>query len=248
MEGGRVIKLVIEYDGTGYCGWQIQPNGRTVQGEVEAAILRVTGEAVRVAGAGRTDSGVHALGQVASLITSSRLPAPRLHAALNAVLPRDIAVLAAEDAAPSFHARFSATGRRYRYTILNRPVRPAFARWTALHVPRPLDEAAMREGARRLVGTHDFSSFACNPGEEEDPIVTVREASVERRGEIGVIELEAVSFLYKMVRTIAGTLVAVGKGTIPPAEISAILAARDRKAAFPTAPAWGLALVGVSYP
>ena len=162
--------------------------------------------------------------------------------------PANTARPAAEDAAPSFHARFSATGRRYRYTILNRPVRPAFARWTALHVPRPLDEAAMREGSRRLVGTHDFSSFACNPGEEEDPIVTVREASVERRGEIVVIELEAVSFLYKMVRTIAGTLVAVGKGTIPPAEISAILAARDRKAAFPTAPAWGLALVGVSYP
>lgn len=247
MENDRAIKLVLEYDGTAYCGWQVQPNGPTVQEKLEAAILRITGAAVRVAGAGRTDAGVHAAGQVASFHTASRLPPSRLLAALNAVLPPDIAVLSVEDAAPSFHARFSAKGRRYRYTILNRPVRPAFGRRTALHVARPLDEGAMREGARCLVGTHDFSSFACNSGEEEDPTVTVREVSVERRGELVVIEVEAVSFLYKMVRTIAGTLIAVGKGTIPPGEVAAILAARHRKRAFPTAPAHGLALVSVSY-
>lgn len=247
MGNDRNIRLVLEYDGTDYCGWQVQPNGPTVQERLEAAILRITGETVRVAGAGRTDAGVHAAGQVANFHTSSRLPAATIARALNALLPRDIAVLSAGEADPSFHARFSATGKQYRYSILNRPIRPALGRQTVLHLPRPLDDGAMREGARCLVGTHDFSSFACNSGKDDNPVRTVRAVSVERRGELVVIDIEAVSFLYKMVRSIAGTLLAVGKGTIPPAGVAAILDARDRGRAFPTAPAHGLCLVSVSY-
>lgn len=247
MEQERNIRLLLEYDGTDYRGWQVQPNGPTVQEKVEAVILRITGEAVRVAAAGRTDAGVHAAGQVASFLTHSALPVATIARALNALLPRDIAVLSAEEAAASFHARFSATGKRYRYSILNRPGRPALDRRAVLHVARPLDVEAMRDAARCLVGTHDFSSFRCNSGKDDDPVRTVRAVSVERRGELVVIDIEALSFLYKMVRSIAGTLIAVGKGTIPPGEVAAILAARDRRRAFPTAPAAGLCLISVSY-
>jgi tRNA pseudouridine38-40 synthase len=247
MDNNRNIKLVIEYDGTDYCGWQVQPNGPTIQERIEAAILRITGEAVRVAGAGRTDAGVHAAGQVVNFHTASRLPAKRLLAALNAVLPPDIAVLSAEDVDRAFHARFSATGKQYRYAILNRPVRPALDRRTVLHVPRPLDVEAMRDGARCLVGTHDFSSFGCNAGKDDNPVRTVHAVSVERRGDLVIVTIDAVSFLYKMVRTIAGTLIAVGKGTIPPGEVAVILAACDRSRACPTAPAHGLSLISVAY-
>ena len=247
MDNDRNIKLVIEYDGTDYCGWQVQPNGPTIQEKVEAAIARITGETVRVAGAGRTDAGVHAAGQVANFHTASRLPAKRLLAALNAVLPPDIAVLSVDDAGSVFHARFSAKRKLYRYAILNRPVRPALDRWTVLYVPRPLDVEAMRDGARCLVGTHDFSSFGCNAGKDDNPVRTVRAVSVERRGELVLIDIEAVSFLYKMVRPSAGTLIAVGKGSLPPAGVAVILAARDRSRAYPTAPAHGLSLISVSY-
>jgi tRNA pseudouridine38-40 synthase len=248
MGKDRTIRLLIEYDGTDYRGWQVQPDGPTVQEKIEAALRRLTGESVRVAGAGRTDAGVHAAGQVASFRTPSRLPAATIARALNALLPPDIAVLSAEEAAASFHARFSAVRKRYRYSILNRPVRPALGRRTVLHVPRSLDERAMREAARCLVGTHDFSSFRCNSGKEDAPVRTVQALAIERRGDLVTIEIEAASFLYKMVRSIAGTLIAVGRGKAPPSEVAAILAARDRSRAFPTAPACGLCLLSVEYP
>lgn len=243
----RNIRIVIEYDGSGYRGWQVQPNEPTVQEALESAVERITGERSRVSGAGRTDAGVHALGQVAHFFTSSQLPAPKITAALNGVLPPDIVVLRAEEAGQSFHARFSARRKRYRYTILNRDAPSALERSTALFVPVPLDLEAMREAGRFLKATRDFSSFACNAGRDDDPVRTVTGLSVERKGEFVVIEVEAVSFLYKMVRSIAGTLLDVGKGKTAPRDIGDILDARDRSRAGATAPAHGLCLVEVVY-
>lgn len=240
--------MLIEYDGTGYLGWQVQPAGPTVQEAIERALRAITVEAGRVVGAGRTDAGVHAEGQVAHFTTRGAMPARRMFLALNAVLPRDIAVLRLDEAADDFHARNDACGRRYRYAVLNREARPALLRFRALHVPRPLDLEAMREAARHCVGAHDFSSFGCNAGRDDDPVRTVLDAAVERRGDLVLIEIEAVSFLYKMVRSIAGTLIDVGRGKLAPDDFRRILEARDRAAARPTAAARGLCLVRVRYP
>lgn len=247
MDLKRNLKLTLEYDGTRYLGWQVQPQGPTVQEKLEEAILRITGERVRVIGAGRTDAGVHAEGQVASVRLSSVMPVRKMCAALNAVLPPDIAVRSVEEVGEDFHARYSAKSKRYRYTIINRPVRTALCRGAALHIPRPLDVAAMKEAASHLRGTHDFSSFGCNAGRNDNPVRKVLEVSVERQGDRVVIEIEAVSFLYKMVRSIVGTLIDVGKGKLTPDEFLHILEARDRKCARPTAPPEGLCLAMVTY-
>ncbi|MCX6357502.1 MAG: tRNA pseudouridine(38-40) synthase TruA [Candidatus Aureabacteria bacterium] len=241
------IKMVIEYDGTHYRGWQLQPGGPTVQEQIELALKRITGESVCVAGAGRTDAGVHARGQVASVQCATRLTAARLHQALNAVLPDDIAILDVGEAPPDFHARFSARGKRYRYAILNRSHRSALDHRFAHHVRHPLDIDTMRAAARHLVGTHDFSSFACNSGRDDNPLRTVSEITIESQGEYVILEIEAVSFLYKMVRSIVGALIEAGKGAKAPEDIRAVLAARDRSAAPATAPARGLTLMRVSY-
>lgn len=247
MSCARNIKLVVEYDGTNYHGWQVQPALPTIQGEMERAVERITGETVRVNGAGRTDAGVHARGQVANFHISSPLPVERMQRALNAVLPRDIVVRSLEEVDGSFHARYSATRKRYRYTILNRPSPAALERTTVLHVARRLDSDAMRSAAAHLVGTHDFTSFSCNSGEEEDPVRTVTDILVERNGDCVIIEIEAVSFLYKMVRSIVGTLLEIGKGRRAPGDVPEILNARDRGRASATAPANGLCLTGVDY-
>ena len=243
----RNIKLVVEYDGTNYRGWQVQPDCPTIQGELELAVKQITGEIVRVSGAGRTDAGVHALGQVTNFHTSSPMPVEKMRRALDAVLPKDIVVLDVSEAPESFHARHSAKSKRYRYTILNRPSSSALKRYHTMHVAYPLDVAAMKEAAGHLVGTLDFSSFACNSGKEDDPVRTVMDVSIEKRDDYIIVEMEAISFLYKMVRSIVGTLIDVGRGQLKPSDVLGILKARDRKVSGPTAPGRGLTLVRVDY-
>ena len=247
MAGVRNIKLVIEYEGTRYCGGQVQPNGPTIQEKLELAIRQITGETVRIFGAGRTDAGVHASGQVANFHTACRMSAERMRHALNAVLPDDIVVLDLGEVPESFHARYSAKSRRYRYTILNRTAPCALQRYCALHLAQPLDIEAMREAAGHLIGTWDFSSFGCNAGREDDPVRTVLAIAVDRQGNYLTIEIEAVSFLYKMVRSIVGTLIDVGRGKMQPSDVPRILRDRDRKSASATAPAQGLTLIKVDY-
>jgi tRNA pseudouridine38-40 synthase len=247
MGDKRNIKLLIEYDGTDYRGWQIQPAGPTIQGEIEKALGRITGEKIRIFGAGRTDAGVHAMGQAAHFFTDSHLSSLRLRAALNGVLPSDIVIFSAEDVDSTFHARYSARSKRYRYTILNREVPSALCRHTTLFVPQTLDERAMGEAGKILVGTHDFSSFGCNAGRDDNPERTVLRIEVKRDGDFITVEIEAVSFLYKMARSIVGMLLEVGRGKMPLEGVTRILGARQRSAACVTAAPQGLCLVRVNY-
>jgi len=243
----RTIRLDVEYDGRDFLGWQVQAEGRTVQGEIERAIAKVTGEQVRVEGSGRTDAGVHALGQVVSFRAKSEIPAERFAPALNAHLPGDVAVLSSAEAPEDFHARRSAKGKLYRYVILNRPVRPALERDRITHVPAPLDEGAMHRAGQALLGEHDFAAFATSPEPGKSTVREVRRLEVGREDERVVIEIEANGFLRQMVRAVAGTLIDVGRGALPEAAVAEILASRERKRAGPNAPAGGLRLVRVEY-
>ncbi len=244
----RTIKLVIEYDGANYAGWQAQKNGTGVQEAVEAAIFKVTGERLRIAGSGRTDAGVHALGQVATFKTASSVPTKKIAAALNAHLPEDVAVLSAEEAPAGFHARKSVRSKTYRYRILNRPARPALERGRVYHLVPRLDVEAMRKAARLLVGRHDFRAFtpiaAVKPGGYEREVFSLE---VERSGDLVDITVAGSGFLYNMVRCIAGTLIEVGRGRRPPEDVKAVLASRDRRRCGPTAPACGLCMLKVEY-
>ena len=246
-------KLLIEYDGTGFAGWQRQDNGGSVQASLERAIVGFCGEHVSVTGAGRTDAGVHALGQVAHFnITRSPSPAT-VRGALNDHLrriadgPRRIVVLEAEQVSDQFHARFSATGRRYLYRILNRPAAPALERDRVWHLPFPLDLAAMNEGAQRLVGRHDFTTFRSIQCQAKDPEKTLDVLRVTRDGTEVRIEASARSFLHNQVRSMVGTLALVGEGKWSPDDVTAAIAARDRTACGTTAPAQGLYLAEVRY-
>jgi len=244
----RTIKLVIEYDGSNYAGWQAQKNGAGVQEAVERAIFRVTGERLRIAASGRTDAGVHALGQVATFRTESAIPAGKFAAALNAHLPADVAVLSSEEVPAGFHARKSVKSKTYRYRILNRPARPALDRGKVYHLVPKLDIEAMKRAARLLVGRHDFRAFtpvaAVKPGGYEREVFSLE---VHRRGDRVDIEVSGSGFLYNMVRCIAGTLIEVGRGRRPPEDVKAVLDSRDRRKCGPTAPACGLCLVRVEY-
>ncbi len=248
----RTIKLTLAYDGTAYAGWQVQSPGHVaVQEMLEKAIFRVTGEKVRVMASGRTDAGVHALGQVASFRTASRLPGDVLVRALNANLPDDVAMLQAVDVAGGFHATLDAVRKRYRYVIHNAPVRDVFRRGHAWHCPVPLDMESMDRAARPLVGTHDFSSFQTAGSRRQTSVRTIFDLAVKRgEGEsrcLILLEVEGDGFLYNMVRTIVGTLVQIGLGNRPESWVAEVLAARDRRTAGRTAPAHGLFLVEVRY-
>lgn len=247
----RTIRLTLAYDGTAYAGWQVQSKGKTIQEVLESALARITGQSVRVTASGRTDAGVHALGQVVGFRTECRLPVEVLMRALNAELPRDIAVLAAAEAPEGFHATLHAKRKRYRYLIVDGPVRDVFRLRTAWHCPQGLDVEAMHRAAQALRGTHDFSSFETHGSERKTSVRTVSDISV-RRGADGdphlvAIEVEADGFLYNMVRTIVGTLVKVGRHVRSEAWVAEVLAATDRRAAGPTAPPQGLFLVRVEY-
>ena len=241
-------KLTLEYDGRGFVGWQRQDNGPSVQAALEAAVKRFCGEAVTVHGAGRTDAGVHALAQVAHIELEKETGADTLRDALNFHLkPAAVAVLAAEAVADDFHARFSATERAYRYRIVNRRAPLALDRGRAWFVPVPLDAAAMHEAARALLGKHDFTSFRAGGCQAKSPVKTLDALEVSRDGDEIRIEARARSFLHHQVRNMAGSLRLAGEGKWSRADMERALAARDRRAAGPTAPADGLYLIGVRY-
>jgi tRNA pseudouridine38-40 synthase len=254
----RTLKLTIAYDGTAYAGWQLQPNAPTVQGTLENAVAKVTGQHVRILASGRTDAGVHALGQVVGFRTECMLPPDVLVRAVNANLPRDIAVLDAAEACEGFHPICHAVRKRYRYTIHDGPIRDVFRRHFAWHyVYGRLDADAMSRAAASLLGKHDFSSFETSGAERKTSVRTVFDVSVERgragdlpdfgSGDIVRIDVEADGFLYNMVRTIVGTLVEVGRGSQSEGWPGEVLAAKDRRVAGPTAPPQGLCLLRVEY-
>jgi tRNA pseudouridine38-40 synthase len=242
------FRLLVEYDGGPYVGWQRQDNGPSIQQALEDAIFAFCGERVATVAAGRTDAGVHAEGQVVHVDIAKGCSAGTLRDAVNFHLkPQPIAVLAAAEAPPGFHARFSATGRRYLYRIVNRRAPLALARGRAWWVPVPLDAAAMQAAARRLVGRHDFTSFRSSLCQAASPVKTLDRLEVEREGEEIRIHAAARSFLHHQVRNMAGSLRLVGDGRWSAGDLAAALAARDRRAAGPTAPPEGLFLIEVSY-
>jgi tRNA pseudouridine38-40 synthase len=237
---------VIEYDGTDYLGFQLQAEGRTIQGEVERALAEVTRRETRVVGAGRTDAGVHAMGQVISFVPQWKHSLAELQRAMNALLPEDIAVHQMAWVADDFHPRFSAVSREYRYTILNQPLRSPLARRFAYHYLKPLDVEAMAKAAKCLVGSHDFASFG-RPPQGENAVRRVYRAECTRQDQFIYFDIVANAFLYRMVRNIVGTLLLVGIGELSPKGFEEILQAKDRRRAGSAAPAHGLCLVRVNY-
>lgn len=243
----RTLKLVVEYDGTGFAGWQRQDGQTTVQGCLEKALHTMTGQAIIVRGAGRTDAGVHAEGQVASVEVASRIPTLGFLRGINTNVPPEIAVLEVTDMPAGFSARHDARGKIYRYLVWNHPVRsPRIAR-RAWHVYDPLDTHAMREAAGRLVGEHDFRNFRSADCDRKNTVRIMRRFDVRRDGAMLSLEVEGTAFLRNMVRILAGTLVAVGKGKMTPDQVEVLLTSGDRSQAGVTAPACGLTLVRVIY-
>ena len=241
-------KLTIEYDGTGLVGWQRQANGLSVQEALETAFGKFCGERLTVFGAGRTDAGVHALAQVAHVDLARDMDTDTIRSAINHYLrPQAISVLEAVPAPPGFDARLSARSRRYLYRILNRRAPPALERGRVWHVAPPLDADAMQEGARHLVGHHDFSTFRDSLCQAKSPVKTLDVLDVVRDGEQIHIAARARSFLHHQVRNMVGTLKLVGLGQWQPKDVGAALAACDRRAGGPTAPAEGLTLIGIEY-
>ena len=242
-------KLTIEYDGTGFVGWQRQDNGPSVQGALERAIEAFCGEAVTLQGAGRTDAGVHALGQVAHGDLSREWPAATVRDAINSHLrPEPIAVVAAERVADDFSARFDAVERSYLYRVLNRRSPPTLEAGRVWHVSRPLDAAAMHEAAQVLVGHHDFSTFRDAQCQAASPVKSLDAFAVTREGEFLDFRVRARSFLHRQVRSMVGSLSHVGEGRWTAGDLKAALEAADRRACGVVAPACGLYLVAVRYP
>jgi len=240
-------RVVVAYDGTAYSGWQIQPGRPTVQGLVVAAAQALLGDGIRVAGASRTDAGVHALRQVVSIRGARELSADVVGRALNATLPRDIRVVACADADEGFDARRAALGKRYGYLIENGSTPSPFLLRYAWHVPAPLDVERMRRALAPLRGRHDFSAFCAAPGREHEPTCTVRALHVLRRRDRIAVLVSGDRFLHHMVRNIVGSAVEVGRGAREPDWLAEVLAGRDRRRAGPTAPAHGLTLLRVLY-
>ncbi len=250
----RYFKLIIAYDGTDFHGWQFQANKPTVQGEIVSVLRRLTQENVQLLGAGRTDAGVHALGQVGSFRTQSPLSALEFQRALNALLPPVIRIVTAEEKGPDFNARWSAKAKIYRYRIYRGKVVPPMLWRYVLHYPFPLDEAAMKDAAARFVGTHDFSSFAASTGSEDDDkernmvreILSTDLARTEDGQELW-FTVHGRSFLRYMVRKMVGTLLEVGRGKLTPADIDSLYALKDRSKSGPTVPPQGLFMVSVDH-
>ncbi len=241
------IKLTVAYDGTHYNGWQVQPNGITIEGMLNKAITELTGETVSVTGASRTDSGVHALGNVAVFDTHTKIPPEKLSYALNQRLPEDIVVQHSCEVPPHFHPRRCESRKTYVYKILNRTFPLPLNRHDCYFTYRKLDVGQMRRAAAYLVGTHDFKSFCSIHTQAETTVRTIYELSVEKEQDLITIRVTGSGFLYNMVRIIAGTLMQVGIGERSPEQMQEILHAKDRSAAGPTAPAHGLTMIGISF-
>jgi tRNA pseudouridine38-40 synthase len=243
----RNIKLVLSYDGTDFSGWQRQPDRRTVQQTLEEAIGRLTGVEPATNASGRTDAGVHALGQVVHFYSASRHAPEVFVKALNATLPHDVRIASASEMPQAFHATLDARGKLYRYVIDNHPIADPFQTRYSHHVYQRLDVAAMHAAARSLKGRHDFHSFETHWPNRTSSVRTITHIAVNRMGDFAWIDVEADGFLYNMVRTIAGTLILVGTGRWPVGRVAEVVAAEDRRAAGPTAPPQGLFLVRVRY-
>jgi len=244
----RNIKLTIEYDGKNYAGWQSQARKhKTIQETLETALKRILQKKTKVTASGRTDAGVHARAQVANFKTDSGMASEKLCLALNAVLPDDISIIKAEQISPDFHSRLSAKSKVYRYTILNRPSRPAVLRGMVYFFPHALDLGLMRKEAKVLLGRHNFKSFQAADKKERSALRTIKNLRVARDNDLIHIDIEADGFLYNMIRNIVGTLIEVGRGRLAQGSTKKILLAKDRRLAGPTVPAKGLCLLEVKY-
>lgn len=241
------VKMTVAYDGTNYNGWQIQPNGITIEQRLNEALTALFGTAIKVTGASRTDAGVHSLGNVCAFDVETRMPAEKISYALNQRLPDDIVVVDSCEAAGDFHPRFSKSRKTYEYRILNRSFPDPTRRLDTYFFYHPLDVGRMQRAAWYLVGEHDFKSFASVHMQAQSPVRTIYSCDVEKENDIITIRITGNGFLYNMVRIIAGTLIKVGGGELEPEQIPQILAARDRDAAGPTAPARGLTMIGLEY-
>lgn len=241
----RRIKLIVAYDGTDYCGWQIQPGQKTVEGELNKALSALLREEIRVIGASRTDAGVHGLGNIAVFDTDSRVPGEKFSYALNQRLPEDIVVNHSEEVSLDYHPRKCSSVKTYEYKIWNHGFPNPMRRRYSAFVYVPLDERRMQEAADYLVGQHDFTSFCSAATQVESKVRTIYSLKVSREGELVTIRVQGNGFLYNMVRIIAGTLIKVGQGAMEPGRLPGILAAMDRQAAGPTAPPEGLTLVEI---
>lgn len=243
----RNIKLTIEYDGKKFGGWQKQPNELNIQGEIEQAIKQITGEDIELNASGRTDSGVHALGQVANFKTNSNLDIEKFAVAINSKLKKSIVIKKAEEVPENFHARYNCKGKKYRYIINNSYQGTAIYRDLECHIPQKLDVKKMQEGIKFFEGKHDFKGFKASGTSGKSTIREIYKAEVKQEGERIIIELTGNGFMYNMVRIIAGTIVDVGLGKISPNQIPDIINAKDRTKAGKTLPACGLYLVEVYY-
>ncbi len=243
----RNIKLTIEYDGTNYHGWQIQPNGITIQEVIQTALATLTKTHTQIIGAGRTDTGVHAAGQVANFFSDSDLSPGSIRKALNSTLPEDVVITDVQDVPPDFHARFSAVSRTYRYTILNREFPSAFLGSTTYFFPRPINTDQINDICNASIGERDFSSFQRTGSERINPVCTVLDASCWRDEDLVYFQIEADAFLRGMVRALVGTVLKLQATPDPIHRFQRILDARDRSAAGPSAPARGLSLIAVKY-
>lgn len=242
------IKLVVAYDGTNYCGWQIQPTGITIEGVLNQALTQLLGEEIQVIGASRTDSGVHSLGNVAVFDTETRIPPEKICYALNQRLPEDIVVQSSCEVPIDFHPRHCYSEKTYEYRILNRKIpMPTLSRYTCFYYRR-LDITKMQQAANYLIGRHDFKSFCSVKSNVEDTVRKILFCNVEKsQDDVVTIRVTGTGFLYNMVRIIAGTLILVGIGDLKPEQIPEILKQRKRSAAGPTAPAQGLTMIGIQY-
>lgn len=246
--GIQKAMAVVEYDGTDYHGFQIQPEQPTIQGEIERALARITQEEIRIIGAGRTDAGVHARGQVISFSTSWKRSLGELRRALNAVLPRDIVIHEIQEVPEGFHARYSALSREYRYSIWNVLIRSPLMERFVYHHPQPLDWSQMNEACSCLVGTHDFASFGRSPREGGSTVRTLYRAECDREGNLIYVVFVANAFLSRMVRSLVSALLQVGAGRLAPDDLREILLAKNRGLVKVTAPPQGLCLIKVNYP
>ena len=241
------VKLIVAYDGTAYCGWQVQPNGPTIEGELNAALTILTGENIQVIGASRTDAGVHGLCNVAVFDTESPIPGEKFSYALNQRLPEDIRGRDSEEVAPDFHPRHQASRKTYAYRILNAEFPDPTKRLYTHFTYHKMDVSQMQKAAEYFVGEHDFKSFCSPAATVESTVRTIYKCQVSKEGELITIEVQGNGFLYNMVRIMAGTLMEVGCGRMLPEQIPDILKQKDRNAAGPTAPAKGLCLVKYEY-